>query len=147
MEVILQQDVNKLGKAGQVVRVKDGFAHNFLIPRGLAVVSSLSNLKKLEKEKQQRNLGLERAKKHAEELRDRISKLSLTMPVLTQEEEKLYGSITSGDIQRLLKEEGFDIEKSSIMLEEPIKSLGIFEIPLKLHPEVSVNIKIWVVKK
>jgi len=147
MEVILKQDVNKLGKAGQVVKVKDGFAHNFLIPRGLAVISSLSNLKKLQQEKQQRNLELERVKKHAEELRDKISKLSLTLPVLTQEEEKLYGSITSGDIQQLLKEEGFDIEKSSIILEEPIKSLGIFEIPLKLHPEVSVNIKIWVVKK
>jgi large subunit ribosomal protein L9 len=147
MEVILKQDVSKLGQAGQVVKVKDGFANNFLIPRGLAVISSLSNLKKLEKEKQQRNLELERIKKHAEELRDKISKLSLTLPVLTQEDEELYGSITSGEIQQLLKDEGFEIEKNSIILKEPIRSLGIFEIPVKLHPEVSANIKIWVVKK
>jgi large subunit ribosomal protein L9 len=104
-------------------------------------------LKKLEKEKQQRNLELERIKKHAEELRDKISKLSLTLPVLTQEDEELYGSITSGEIQQLLKDEGFEIEKNSIILKEPIRSLGIFEIPVKLHPEVSANIKIWVVKK
>lgn len=147
MEVILKQDVDKLGKAGQVIKVKDGFANNFLIPRGLATISTPANLKKLEQEKQKKNLELEKFKKQAEVLRDKLSALSLTLPVLTQEDEKLYGSVASGDIQRLLKDEGFDIDKSLIILEEPIKTLGIFEIPLRLHPEVSTTIKIWVVKK
>ncbi len=147
MEVILKKDVDKLGKSGQVIKVKDGFGNNFLIPQGLAVSATAANLKKLGQEKQKKDLELEVIKSHAEGLKEKISSLSLTLPVLVQEDEKLYGSIAAVDIQRLLKDEGFDVDKNAIVLEEPIKSLGIFEIPLKLHPEVSTKIKIWVVKK
>ena len=147
MEVILRQDVDKLGKTGTIVKVKDGFARNFLIPNGLAVPLTPSNLKKLEQEKARKNLELEKAKKEAEDLKEKLSNLSLTIPVLTQEEEKLYGSISPNEVANALKDEGFQIDKNSIILEEPIKSLGIYEVPVKLHPQVLGKIKIWVVKK
>lgn len=147
MEVILNQDMDKLGKAGALVKVKEGFARNFLIPRNLAVPASPANLKKLEQEKQKKVLQAEKIRKECEALRERLAALSLTMPVLVKEEDKLYGSITAQDIERALKEDGFDIGEDAIALEEPIKSLGIFEVPIKLHPEVTAKIKVWVVKK
>ncbi len=147
MEIILKQDVNKIGKAGSVVKVKDGFARNFLIPNGLAVPLNASNLKHLEEEKKKRSLQEEKTKKEAQELRDKIASFSLTIPVLVHEGEKLYGSITSQEISTALKEEGFDLDKSRIKLEEPLKALGIYEIPVDLHPEVSFKLKVWIVKK
>lgn len=147
MEVILKQDVEKLGLAGSVVEVKDGFAHNFLIPNNLAMPVTNANLKKLEEEKKNKALQLEKAKLEAEALSEKLSGLSLTMPVLAQEEDKLYGSMTAQDISRLLKEEGYQIDKSHIILDESIKALGIYEISVKLHPEVTAKIKVWVVKK
>lgn len=147
MEVILKQDVNKVGKAGSVVKVKDGYARNFLLRNGLAVPSNKENLKKMESEKEKRFAQAEKARKEAEGLKQRLSALSLTIASNTQEGDKLYGSITSQDIEKSLKEEGFDIDKSKIAIDEPIKSLGIYEIPVKLHPEVSAKIKLWIVKK
>jgi len=147
MEVILNQDIEKLGKAGTVVKVKRGFARNFLIPNNLAVQLTAANLKKLEQEKQKKVLQLEKVKRESEELKIRLEGLSLTMPVLTQEEDKLYASITAQDIAGALRDEGFDIAKNSIVLDEPIKSLGIYEIPVKLHPEIVAKIKVWIVKK
>ena len=147
MEVILNQDIEKLGKAGTVINVKPGFARNFLIPNGLALLSTTANLKKLDQEKQRKTSQIEKAKKEYEELKERLEGLSLTMPVLTQEEDKIYGSVSANDIVQALKDEGFDIDKHSLILDEPIKSLGIYEIPLKLHPEVSAKIKVWIVKK
>ena len=149
MEVILNKDIDRLGKAGSIVKVKDGFARNFLIPNGLALPLTAANLKRIEQEKQRKTLQLEKHKKEAEELKEKLASLSLTIPVLTQEQEedKLYGSITPVDIASALKEEGFDIDKNSIILDEPIKSLGIYEIHIEVHPEVSAKIKLWVVKK
>lgn len=147
MEVILSQDVEKLGRAGAVVKVKDGFARNFLIPNGLAIPSTPVNLKKIEQEKQKENLQLQKAKKEAQALKERLDNFSLTLAVLIQEEDKFYGSITSRDIADALKEEGFEIDKNSILLQENIKSLGIYEVPIKLHPQVNAKIKVWVVKK
>jgi large subunit ribosomal protein L9 len=147
MEVILNQDLEGVGKAGAVARVKDGFARNFLFPKRLAVPLTARNLKNLEQEKQTKTLKLDKEKKEAEQLKDRLAGLSLTLPVLIQEKDKLYGSITSLEIQHALEEEGFNIDKNSIVLEEPIKSLGIYQVPVKLHPEVLAEIKLWVVKK
>ncbi|MFA5362455.1 MAG: 50S ribosomal protein L9 [Candidatus Omnitrophota bacterium] len=147
MEVILTQDVNGIGKAGTVVKVKDGFARNFLFLQKLAVISTAGNRKTLEMERQKRNLQMEKMKKEAEKVRDRLQNLSLTIPVLTQDKEKLYGSISSADLQNALKEENIDIDKNDILLEEPIKALGIYEIPVNLHPEISAKIKVWIVKK
>ncbi len=148
MEVILKQDVQKIGKAGSVVKVRDGFARNFLIPNRLAVSATPESLKRLEREKQKRSSQLENLKKQAEELRNRLEQLSLTIASMTQgEEDKLFGSITVQDIAAALKDEGFDIHKNMIDLSEPIKSLGIYEVPVKLHPEVLAKVKVWVVKK
>lgn len=147
MEIILRQDVDKLGRAGQIIKVKDGFARNFLIPNGLAVPKTEKNLKVLEEQKAKKVLELEKAQKEAQDLSEKLKNLSLTIPVLAQEEDKLYGSITAPDIASALKEEGFEIGKDSIILDEPIKSLGIFEIAIKLHPQVITEIKVWIVKK
>lgn len=147
MDVILKHDVDKIGKAGSVVKAKDGFARNFLIPNNLAVPATAANLKKLEEDKAKRSAQAAKMKQEAEILKQKIANLSLTVAVLTQEEEKLYGSITTQDLSKLLQEEGYDIDKSRIMLEEPIKALGIYEVPVELHPEVSAKIKVWVVKK
>lgn len=147
MEVILKQDVDRLGKAGAVVKVKDGFARNFLLPNNLALPLTSANLKKLEEQKQREILKSEKTKKEAESLRDKLAGLSITIAALTNEEDKLYGSITAGDIAQALKEENFDIDKNCIILQEPIKSLGIYEVSVGLHPEVAAKIKIWIVKK
>ncbi len=147
MEVILKQDINKLGKAGTVIKVKEGFARNFLIPNKLAIALNQANLKTLEQEKLRKTSQLEKIKKECLELKEKLSGISLTIPALIQEEDKLYGSVTNQDIAQALKEEGFDIDKNIIALDEPIKSLGIYELPVKLHPEILAKIKVWIVKK
>ena len=147
MEVILKKDVNGIGKAGSVAKVKDGFARNFLFPNGLAQSCTVENLRKLEQEKQKKILESEKAKKEAEELKNKLSGLSLTIPVLIQEDERIYGSIGAAEIARALSEEGFQIDKNIIFLDEPIKSLGIYEVPIKIHPEITAKVKIWIVKK
>ncbi len=147
MEVILTKDVDKVGKSGTVVKVKDGFARNFLMPKGLAIEVTHDNLRKFEQGKQKISLELEKKKGAAEGLKARLDNLSLTIPVLVQAEESLYGSITALDIYNALKEEGIEVDKSCIMLDNPIKALGIYEIPLKLHPQVESKLKVWIVKK
>ncbi|MDD5518145.1 MAG: 50S ribosomal protein L9 [Candidatus Omnitrophica bacterium] len=147
MEVILTKDVVKIGKAGALVKVKDGFARNLLLPKGLAVPVTPSNLKKLEQERQKIAQGLEKDKQEAVAIKERLDVLSLTMPAIAQDEKNLYGSITALDISNALKEEGLDLDKSRIMLSEPIKSLGIYEVPVKLHPDLSAKLKVWIVKK
>ncbi len=147
MEVILKQDVDKVGKSGQVVKVKDGFARNFLIPNSLAVPMNAGNVKVLEQQRQKKIAQSEKLKKQAQELADKLSSLSLTIAVLAKEEEGLYGSVNAAEISDALKEEGIQIDKNLLVLEEPIKSLGIYEVPVKLHPDVAAKVKVWVVKK
>jgi large subunit ribosomal protein L9 len=147
MEVILNQDVRKLGKAGSVVKVKDGFARNFLIPKGMAVPSTQAGLREIELKRQKNLADLQKAKAQAQQLKERLQQISLTIPVLTQEQDSLYGSVTALDICNALKEEGIEIDKDSIQLEEPVRALGIYEIPVSIHPEVSAKLKIWIVKK
>ena len=147
MEVILSRDVAKLGKAGTVVKVKDGFARNFLIPNKLALPVTQANLKMLEQERLKKEQALEKIKKDSETLKQKLEVLSLTMPALVHEEEKLYGSITAQEIAVALKEEGIEVERDKIMLNEPIKALGIYAVSIKLHPEVTAQIKVWIVKK
>ncbi len=146
MEVILTKDVDKVGKAGSVVKVKDGFARNLLLPKKLAIPVTSGNLKKLEQEKEKLIQGQEEKKKEALALKERLDKLSLTIPASAQDEKSLYGSVTALDISSSLKDEGIEIEKNLIILDEPIKSLGIYEISIKLHPEIQAKVKVWVVK-
>ncbi|MDD5130562.1 MAG: 50S ribosomal protein L9 [Candidatus Omnitrophica bacterium] len=147
MEVILNKDVAKIGRAGAVVQVKEGFARNFLFPHNLAKPATAASLKKLEQEQQIKSEQSAKIKEESELIKQRLDKLSLTISALTQGEEKLYGSINAHEIAQALQEEGFTVNKSSIELIEPIKSLGIYEIPVKLHPDVIAKVKLWVVKK
>lgn len=147
MEIILKQDVDRIGKAGQIVKVKDGFARNFLLPNGLALVATVRNLKTWAELEKRKALQLEKEKKEAMELASKLNGFSINVAVATHEEDKLYGSVSDADIANALKEEGFSIEKKNILLNEPIKSLGIYDVPIKLHPDVQAKIKVWVVKK
>jgi large subunit ribosomal protein L9 len=147
MEVILKKDIEGIGKAGHIIKVKDGYARNFLIPNGFAVYSTSANIKSLEEEGKRRSLQADKEKKEAEALAQKLSGISLTIPSLAKEDEKLYGGITSQDIGDALKEEGFSIDKNAIILDEPIKALGIYEVRIKLHQDISAKVKVWVVKK
>ncbi|MCX5700494.1 MAG: 50S ribosomal protein L9 [Candidatus Omnitrophica bacterium] len=147
MEVILVKDIEKIGKAGVVIKVKDGFAHNFLFPKGLAIGVTQGNLKKLEEDKKKIVQELEKKKIEAQAIKERLEGLSLTIASLAQNETDLYGSIGVQDIADLLKDEGVAIEKNLIQLTDPIKTLGVYEIPVKLHSEIFAKLKVWVVKK
>ena len=147
MEVILCQDVEKLGKTGDVVKVKDGFARNFLFPNKKAYVATQANLKRIEQEKQKRAAVEEKARKDMEELAGKISKVSCSIAVEVNDLEKLYGSVTEVDIARALEAEGYTVDKKDIILEKPIEDLGIFEVPVRLHRDVTAKIRLWVTKK
>jgi large subunit ribosomal protein L9 len=147
MKVILRQNIDKLGKIGQIVDVKDGYALNYLIPKGFAYVAVKGNVKALEEEKkivEKRNL---QELKAAETLAVELEKVSVTIPVQVGEEDKIFGSVTSQMIADALKEKGFDIDKRKIEMEEQIKTLGIYNANIKLHPSVNAKIKVWVVRE
>lgn len=147
MKLILREDVEDLGKVGDVVDVAGGYGRNYLLPRGLAVKASTRNLKEQEHQKKLIQVRLARQKKDAEEMAGSLDSVSCTIARKTGEDEKLYGSVTSRDIEEALKEEGVSIDRKRILLEEPIKKLGMHTVPVKLHTEVTGNIKVWVVKE
>jgi len=147
MKVILIKDVKKLGKCGEVVEVKDGYARNYLIPQGLVLYANKENLQRLEKIKEREKKLLEKKKEQALQLKEKIEKLSLTIPVEVKEGEDIYGSVGSVQVSKLLKSEGIDIEEDNIIIAEPIKKLGVYSIEIKLHPQVKGSLRIWVVKK
>jgi len=147
MEIILLKDVEKMGKIGDVVKVKDGFARNYLIPEGIAIIDNESNKKRVKHLVSSANKKVYKAKEDAEGLSEELSKLSLTISVKAGEEDKLYGSVTNSDIEKLLKKEGYEIDHKMIIVEEPIKKLGVYDIRIKLHSEVYGAVKLWVVKE
>ncbi|MCD6521547.1 50S ribosomal protein L9 [Candidatus Calescamantes bacterium] len=146
MKVILRENISKLGRIGDVVDVKPGYARNYLFPRGLALPATEGNLKKVEEEKRIREKKEEKIKEEARNLARKLQKKSITIPVQVGEEEQLFGSVTAQDIANALVQEGFPIDKKHVVLEEPIKALGIYNVEIKLHPEVSTTIRVWVVK-
>ncbi len=147
MKVILKENHDKLGKIGDVVTIKDGYARNFLIPKKIAYLANDGNVRRLEEEKKQYAVKLKKEQISATELAAEIEKLSLTIPVQVGEDDKLYGSVTNQMIADSLKEKGFDIDKKKIILDEPIKVLGIYTIDVKLHTEVTGKVKVWVVRQ
>lgn len=147
MKVILRQDVEKIGKLGEVLEVKDGFARNFLIPARLAALATDSNLRQMEEARKRKAHQLEETKKNALELASRLEGLSVTILAQAHEEDRLFGSVSAQDISQALEGEGIKIDKKHISLKEPIKTLGIFTVDVKLHPEVETTVKVWVVKK
>lgn len=147
MKVILMQDIEKLGKSGDLVQTKDGYARNYLFPRGLAVLATPAALHQLAIRKKIQEQQLEKDKKEALALASQLNGISVNLAVEVHEEDQLYGSITSAEIARALEGEGIKIDKKMIILKNPIKTLGIFDLVIKLHPEVEAQIKLWVVKK
>ena len=147
MNVILSKDVAKVGKTGDVLKVKEGFARNYLFPQNLAYLATDANLKRIEQQKIKKTALDAKNKKEAEDLAERLSKISCTITVEVNDQEKLYGSVTEADIAKAIEMEGFSIDKKSIVLEKPIEELGIFDVQIKLYPEVMAKIRLWVAKK
>lgn len=144
LQVILSEDVPNLGRPGDVVRVRAGYARNYLLPRRLAVEANPKNLREFEHHKGQAMLRREANKGLALKLKERLEVLTLTISANAGEEGKLFGSVTNIDIERALRERGFDIERRKIMLAEPIKQLGEFTVPVRLDPEVEAGLKLTV---
>jgi large subunit ribosomal protein L9 len=147
MKIILKEDFEQLGKIGDVVEVKRGFAQNFLIPKKIAYPAKPNFVRMIEEEKRQKMIRLNKEKKHSELLSKKLENVSVTLAVSVGEGDKMFGSVTNQDISESLKEQGHDIERKKIILEEPIKQLGIYSVPIKLHPEIEAKIKVWVVKE
>jgi len=146
MEVILSQDVEKLGRTGEVVKVKDGYARNFLVPQKLAYLATPGNLKRIELQQKKLKAQHEQEKNEALQLAEKLNKVSCTVNVEVNDLEKLYGSVTETDVAKALEVEGFTIDKKDLIIENPIEELGIFEVGVKLHPEVIAKIRLWVTK-
>ncbi|MFA4911394.1 MAG: 50S ribosomal protein L9 [Desulfobacteria bacterium] len=146
MKVILLEEMPSLGKAGDAVKVAEGYGRNYLIPQKKAIEATTKNIKVWEHQKNLLKDKIGKVKKETEKLAEKIEGLSCTISKQTGEEDKLFGSVTSMDIEESLKGEGVEIDRKKILLDEPIKKLGVYTIPIKLHPEVIANLKLWVVK-
>ena len=147
MKIILRELHQKLGSAGSTLNVADGYARNFLIPKKIAMKFSESSIKIFEEERKLKEVRKSKEKRTSEQLGNELRKVSLTASVKVGEEDRVFGTVTSQEIANLLKEKGFDIDRKKILLEEPIKALGIYTIKIKLHSEVESSIKLWVVKE
>lgn len=147
MKVVLLENVPSLGKAGDLVKVSDGYGRNFLIPQKKAVPATEKSLKVIEHQKRLVQQRIDKSKKDAEKLGREIEKLSCTFAKTVGESGKLFGSVTSMDIENYLKENGIEVDRKKIVLEEPIKNLGMFTVPIKLHPDVTSQLKVWVVQE
>ena len=145
MKVILKQDIPSLGRAGDLVKVNDGYARNMLIPKGLAVEADDKNIKALEFQKKQLLQKAQKEKAAATELADRLSEIYLTLTRKVGDQHKIFGSVTSKDLETALKEQGFDIDRKMIVHDEQIKSLGEFKVRIKLAAGVDAEIKVNVV--
>lgn len=147
MKVILQEDMVDLGQAGDLVEVKAGYARNYLIPKGLAMMATSRNVKVLEH--QRRLMVARQGKQHtrATDLADAINTLSATFTRKAGDDDRLFGSVTSQHIAEFFSDEKLPVERKQIRLEEPIKALGVFNVPIKLHQEVTAELKVWVVKE
>ena len=146
MDVLLVKDVEKVGKEGAVVQVKPGFARNYLLPRGLAVPATAEQLKAVAARVQQTARKANQQQQGAEALKQQLQSLSLTLKLTLGEGEKAFGSITVHDIVTALAQQGLTVEKHTLGLAEPIKALGIYEVPVRLHADVTATLKVWVVK-
>lgn len=147
MKVILRQNVDKLGQMGDVVNVKDGYSRNYLIPRNLAYVASEGAIKALEVEKKLYNKKQEKDKVAAEALASQLAELQISIPVKVGEEGKLYGSVTNNMVADAINASGFNIDKRNILMDDVIKSLGVFDVKIKLFNDVNANVKVWVISE
>jgi large subunit ribosomal protein L9 len=147
MKVILKEDIPKLGRMGEMVRVAPGYGRNYLIPQGKAIQATSKNLKALEHERMLIQRKADLARKEAEGVAGKISGLTLTLSRKVVDEDKLYGSVSVSDISQALEEAGVEIERKLIRLDEPIKSLGEFQVSVKVHADVTAEFTVQVVKE
>lgn len=147
MQVILLEDVPSLGKAGEVVKVSDGYGRNYLIPQRKAIVSTEKNLKMLEHQKREVQKRIEKKRKDIQKIAETIENLSWTVARPAGESGKLFGSVTSMDIEGFLKERGIEVDRRKIHLEEPIKSIGMYTVPIKLDSQITAHLKVSVVQE
>ena len=145
MEIILQQDLDELGLEGEIVKVAKGYARNYLIPRGIALEASLQNIKTLELKRKKIEINRLKAKESAEQVKQQLETIDITIEHKAGEEGKLYGSVTSMDIAAHLEKKGILVDRKKIVLEKPIKELGEFKTMVKIYPEVTGEIKVTVV--
>ena len=145
MKVILTQNVDRLGSVGDIVSVKEGYARNYLVPRGMALEATEQNIKLTEQQRKNIEIKKIKAKEDALKIKEKLSAVSVTIAQKVGEEEKLYGSVTTMDIADQLEKQGITLERRRIILDKPIKSLGEFSVTVKLHPEVTAPIKVVVV--
>ena len=146
MQVILHDNIDNLGKVGDIVKVKPGYARNFLIPRGLAAEASTRNVAQLEHQKRAADARRNKIKVEAEKLAKTIEGAKLVLPRQVGEEDKLFGSVTTMDVEEALRGAGVRVDRKQIQLAEPIKTLGLHEIPVKVHPEVVATVRVNVTK-
>jgi large subunit ribosomal protein L9 len=146
MDVILRAAVEKLGHPGDMVKVSPGYARNYLIPRGLAVEATEGNKKRIEREKERLEAAESERRNAAQELANKLEQVSLTFSARVGEEGKLFGSVTAADVAHQLEQQGFHVEKRQIDLHEPIKALGVYRVPIRLHADVHPEVKVWVIK-
>ena len=147
MKVILTETLEHIGDAGDIVEVKPGYARNYLLPRKLALVASTGNMAVYEEFQNQRGAQAAREKREAEERAEALGKASVTVAVAVGEEDRIFGSVTNQQIADLLKDQNFDVDRRTIQLDEPIRALGVYDVPIKLHSEVEATVKVWVVKE
>lgn len=147
MKIILRQDLPSLGKKGAVVKVAEGHGRNYLIPRQMAYLATPANLRRWEEENKFTETRGQKEEVEAKELAGRIGALSCTITKKVGENEMLYGSVTNADIAAALKGEGLNIDRRKILLEGPVKKLGIYSVPIRLHPQVTAELRVWVVKE
>ncbi|HKJ66853.1 MAG TPA: 50S ribosomal protein L9 [bacterium] len=147
MKIILRETVDKLGESGEIVDVKPGYFRNYLHPMGMAMAATDSNRKVYEEERRLREARENKERIESDKLAQKLSNLSLNAMVQVGEEDKVFGSVTSQDIADLLKDKGYEIDKRDIQLDEPIRELGIYPVPVKLHRDVTVEVKVWVIKE
>ncbi len=147
MKIILRENIETLGNMGDIVTVKKGFARNYLLPRNLAVEANPRNIKEFEHHKRIIQEKVNKVRNAAQILAEKIASKPVVIKTKAGEEDKLFGSVTNIDIQKALKEAGFDIEKRKIILEEPIKRLGEYTVKIKFHHEVTVNLAVHVIRE
>ncbi|HEV8236162.1 MAG TPA: 50S ribosomal protein L9 [Gemmatimonadaceae bacterium] len=147
MEIILRQGVENLGKPGDVVKVKAGYARNYLLPHGLAYEATPGNLKRIQQERDRLDAAENERRTAAQTQAERLEQVSLTFSARVGEEGKLFGSVTTADIAQQLEAQGFHIEKRQIDLHEPIKALGVYRVPIRLHADVKPEVRVWVIKQ
>lgn len=147
MKVILREDVAKLGRTGDIVVVSDGYGRNYLLPRGLATRASSRSLKELEHQKKVIQDRQDQQRQEAQELSKQLETVSCILSRKVGDEDKLFGSVTSRDIEEALREQGIVIDRKKIVLDEPIKKLGMFSVTVKVHPDVTGKVKVEVVKE